>query len=241
VTTSAWIARARALGGSNPIAAVVLVAVNAVPLVGVLFWGWDVGTILIAYWLENGVIGLINIPKIMLAAGPNSVGGAVMAGFFAIHYGGFWIGHGVFVFLIAGIASRGLFGFFLGSGFPFSGGIVDGSISNGGVGLAASSGADAPQLLLIVVLLFLSHGMSFLFNYMGRKEYLNTTPMKQMFQPYGRLIILHVTIIFGAFLVIGLGQPVLLVALLVILKTAVDLFFHLREHARYAEAAPTIV
>jgi hypothetical protein len=86
-------------------------------------------------------------------------------------------------------------------------------------------------VLLIALLLFLSHGVSFLVNYVGRKEYLNTTPMKQMFQPYGRLIILHVTIIIGAFLVIGLGQPVLLVALLVLLKTIVDLFFHLREHS----------
>jgi hypothetical protein len=67
--------------------------------------------------------------------------------------------------------------------------------------------------------------------------------MKQMFQPYGRLVILHITIIFGAFAVIGLGQPVALVALLVILKTAVDLLFHLREHARAAQpvAPPTIV
>ncbi|MDL2335992.1 MAG: DUF6498-containing protein, partial [Chloroflexota bacterium] len=86
----------------------------------------------------------------------------------------------------------------------------------------------------MALLLFLSHGISFLFNYVGRKEYLNTTPMKQMFQPYSRLIILHVTIILGSFFVIGLRQPVFLVALLVILKTAVDLFFHLREHARAA-------
>jgi 2-hydroxychromene-2-carboxylate isomerase len=88
-----------------------------------------------------------------------------------------------------------------------------------------------------------SHGVSFFFNYLGRREYLNTTPMKQLFQPYGRLVVLHITIIFGAFLVIGLGQPVLLVALLVILKTAVDLFFHLREHAGAAQPAapPTIV
>ena len=225
--TSAWIARARALGGSNPIAAIVLVAVNVLPLIGVLFWGWDVGTILITYWLENGVIGLINIPKILLAGGANNVGGAVMAGFFAVHYGGFWIGHGIFVFLIAGIASRGLFGFFFGSGFPLGGGI-------GGFGgpVPGAAGPDGAQILLIVALLFLSHGLSFLFNYRARKEYLNTTPMKQMFQPYGRLIVLHITIIFGAFLVIGLGQPVALVALLVILKTGVDLLFHLREHAR---------
>ncbi|MEO8626408.1 MAG: DUF6498-containing protein [Candidatus Limnocylindrales bacterium] len=227
MATSEVVVWARALRGSTLLAAVVLVAVNLVPLFGVLFWGWDVAIILISYWLENGIIGLINIPKILLAARDNSVIGVAVAGFFAIHYGGFWLGHGLFVFIIVGIATNGPLGFFFGAGFPFGGGIPSPSVDRG------------PQILLIALLLFLSHGISFLFNYVARKEYLNTNPMKQMFQPYGRLVILHVTIIFGAFLVIGLGQPVALVALLVILKTAVDLFFHLREHAR--AATPTIV
>lgn len=215
-------ARLWAVRGSNPVAVAVLVVANLVPLFGVLFWGWDVATILIAYWLENGVIGLLNIPKIMLAARGTPVIGPVMSGFFALHYGGFWIGHGIFVFLIAGIAARGPLGFFF--GFDPVGNVV-----------------RDPQVLLIALLLFLSHGISFFFNYVGRREYVSTTPMKQMFQPYGRLVILHITIIFGAFAVIGLGQPVALVALLVILKTGVDLLFHLREHARFAGAAPTIV
>ena len=217
--TSEVFAWARALRGSTLLAAAVLVAVNLVPLFGVLFWGWDVAIILISYWIENGIIGLINIPKIVLAAQGNSAMATVMAGFFAAHYGGFWLGHGIFVFIIVGMATNGPLGFF------FS--------------VPAESVDRSPQILLIALLLLLSHGISFLFNYVGRKEYLNTTPMKQMFQPYGRLIILHVTIILGSFFVIGLGQPVFLVALLVILKTAVDLFFHLREHAR--AAPPPIV
>lgn len=224
MTTSPWIARARALRDSNPVAVAVLVAANVVPLFGVLFWDWDVTTILVAYWLENGVIGLINIPKIMLAARGTPVIGPVIAGFFALHYGGFWIGHGFFVFIVAGMATRGPFGFF--TGFDPVGNVV-----------------REPQVLLIALLLLISHGVSFFFNYLGRREYLNTTPMKQMFQPYGRLVILHITILFGAFAVIGLGQPVALVAVLVILKTGVDLLFHLREHAKAAQLAapPTIV
>lgn len=213
---------ARSLWASSPVSAAILIAVNLVPLVGVIFWGWDVGTILIAYWLENGVIGLINIPKILLAARGTPVIGPVIAGFFAVHYGGFWIGHGIFVFLVVGLAMPGPLGF------------ITGFVTIGNV-------ARDPQVLLIAVLLLVSHGVSFVFNYLGRREYLNTTPMKQMFQPYGRLVILHITIIVGAFFVIGLGQPVALVALLVILKTGVDLLFHLREHARSAGAAPTIV
>jgi len=39
-----------------------------VPLVGVLFFGWSVSTILVAYWLENGAIGVLNVHKILLAS-----------------------------------------------------------------------------------------------------------------------------------------------------------------------------
>jgi uncharacterized protein DUF6498 len=223
MSAPAWITRAWALRDSNPVAVAVLVAANLVPLIGVLFWGWDVATILIAYWLENGVIGLLNIPKIMLAARDTPVIGPVLAGFFALHYGGFWIGHGFFVFIIVGMASpRGPLGFITG--------LVD----------PIGNVARDPQVLAIALLLLISHGVSFLFNYLGRREYLNTSPMKQMFQPYGRLVILHVTILTGSFLVIGLGQPVALVALLVILKTGVDLLFHLREHARAGQPVTVV-
>lgn len=44
--------------------------------------------------------------------------------------------------------------------------------------------------------------------------------------------VLHLTVVFGAFLVASLGGPVLLVLLLVALKTAFDAGAHLREHGR---------
>ncbi|MDL2334817.1 MAG: DUF6498-containing protein, partial [Chloroflexota bacterium] len=151
MVTSEVIVWARTLRGSTLLAAAVLVAVNLVPLIGVLFWGWDVAIILISYWLENGIIGLINVPKIVLAAEGNSALATVTAGFFAVHYGGFWLGHGIFVFIIVGLATRGPLGFF------FS---------------APAENVDRGlQILFMALLLFLSHGISFLFNYVGRKEY----------------------------------------------------------------------
>jgi Family of unknown function (DUF6498) len=50
-----------------------LIAVNLIPLFGVMFLGWDLFPIMILYWLENGIIGLFNLPKIALASAP--VGG----------------------------------------------------------------------------------------------------------------------------------------------------------------------
>lgn len=52
--------------------------------------------------------------------------------------------------------------------------------------------------------------------------------------PYNRVLVLHLTIIFGAFPVMALGSPIWGLVLLVVLKTAMDLRAHLREHGRYA-------
>lgn len=46
------------------LSAAVLVAVNIVPLVGVAFWGWSLMLILVLYWIESGIVGLINVFKI---------------------------------------------------------------------------------------------------------------------------------------------------------------------------------
>ena len=54
-----------------------------------------------------------------------------------------------------------------------------------------------------------------------------------MFLPYSRVFIMHVVVIMSGWLIIARGQPELLVALLVVLKTGVDLAFHLAERARY--------
>jgi hypothetical protein len=211
-----------------------LVAVNLVPLVGVLFFHWSVATVLVAYWLENGVIGVINVPKILIAgrdsrSRSSSRAAPGLALFFIFHYGLFWVVHGVFVFVLtslSGVLTTGFFGVLSPTG-PFSDGTLDGTIPTS---VTNTSGVSLPTVAFMALLLLISHGTSFFVNYIGRGEFRRTTPQAQMFQPYGRLVILHVTIVIGAFFVIFLGQPVALVALLVLLKTLFDLALHVREH-----------
>jgi hypothetical protein len=52
-----------------------------------------------------------------------------------------------------------------------------------------------------------------------------------MFAPYGRVVMLHLTILFGAFIIAILGAPIGALIVLVVLKTAFDLRLHLRQHA----------
>ena len=64
--------------GSSYGAVVALLVANAVPLIGVLFLGWNVWTILTIYWLENGVVGVFNVLKMSKAAGPEPTGGSAV-------------------------------------------------------------------------------------------------------------------------------------------------------------------
>jgi hypothetical protein len=63
-----------------------------------------------------------------------------------------------------------------------------------------------------------------------RGEFRATTPEAAMLAPFPRLLVLHVTIIIGAFLVAGTGQPIAALALLVLLKIAFDLGGQLIAH-----------
>jgi len=255
--------------------AIALVIANAIPLVGVLFFGWSLWTILVLYWVENGIVGLWNIPKILLArgsllpafvrsavftgmaspaadpgstgetAGPGAgpampfIGRVAMAAFFVIHYGGFWLVHGLFVFVLptflgfASLASSDTFPTFdPATGLPS---FVPPVATAGGFGEIVWS-----SVIIGAVALFISHGVSFFVNYLGQGEYLRRSAAAQMAAPYGRVVVLHLTIIFGAFAIAFLGAPILLLLVLVVGKTLFDLSLHLREHASaLGSPAPT--
>jgi hypothetical protein len=231
-------------------AVVALIVANAIPLFGVLFLGWNVWMILIVYWLENGVVGFFNVLKILRAEGAilassgwtmngrpmSAVGRGAIAGFFLIHYGLFWLVHGLFVLtlpMFAGVMSEfsrpSLF-------IPGEGQFVDGAyigpVLDSGANLA--SGFQFGPIVLAVIALAISHGLSFWFNYLGRGEYRRTSPAAQMFAPYGRLFVLHITIILGGIAIAITGAPAAAVAVLVVLKTAMDIGFHLAEHRKAA-------
>ena len=285
--------------------AILLIVANLIPLAGVLLFGWSLWTILVLYWVENGIVGFWNVPKLLLAQGSvlptvpppmpdraalaatggdreaaaklragwerareaqiaaatgstgatgaiepgdpaapagqpafgrvrvfgQPVGGSggrvALAIFFLMHYGIFWFVHGIFILTLP---------VFVGGG-PVSPlcGIPEELPNPLGVDLASCGGFGEVvwlNVLIAGIALFISHGASFLFNYVGRGEYLTASPMSQMGAPYGRVVVLHLTIIFGAFVVATLGAPIGPLLILVVLKTALDLGLHLRERSK---------
>ncbi|MFA4857979.1 MAG: DUF6498-containing protein [Candidatus Margulisiibacteriota bacterium] len=82
---------------SSKIAIFSLIAANLVPLAGVWFWGWSLLSIILLYWLENGIIGFYNALK-MMVIGKWSSWFFVL--FFSVHYSIFMLVHLVFIFVL---------------------------------------------------------------------------------------------------------------------------------------------
>jgi len=97
--------------------------------------------------------------------------------------------------------------------------------------------AAAPEAFLWGCLaLLLSHGISFLLLFIGQGEYRHTTVNALMQAPYRRIVVMHVAVIAGGFLVVRLGSPLGLLFALVALKTGMDIMLHNRSHRRSAAA-----
>jgi len=195
------------------IAVAALVAANLIPLVGVFAWGWDAFNIVLLYWIENVIVGAINVLKILLAAQvaedtgatANDTSKAFLVPFFIVHYGIFMLVHGIFLFALFGNTDA-----------PRIGHVF------AGVGGWA------------VLALLASHLVSFVGNYVVGGERLRTTPKDQLFAPYGRVVVMHLVILVGAVGVQASGSPLVLLVLLVVGKTVLDVWFHLRERSRRA-------
>lgn len=91
------------------------------------------------------------------------------------------------------------------------------------------------QVRLSVLALFASHGVSFVYNYLLKREYVSTNPGKLMASPYGRVVVMHIAIIAGGFFTMALGSPAGLLVVLVILKTVMDVTLHNRSHRKAAK------
>ena len=249
---------AKGLGPSG----MLLVAANLIPLAGVLVWDWSVFHVVVVYWLENVIIGVVNIFK-MITCSPDpkqiDLKGKLMRRlsekqeqiddeearkafeftqklesnkvklaaihhasklffipFFTFHYGFFCLVHGVFIFALLG--KDELIGEGMPSLFDELGDLVKLALEAGGLWAALG--------------LVVSHLFSFFANYLGKSEYRRTVAPLLMVAPYGRIVVLHLAIIFGAFATMALGSPVYLLVILIVGKIMLDLKFHNRAHRK---------
>ena len=188
----------------DALAIATLVAANLVPLVGVLFFDWQVLNIALLYWVENIVVGIYAVLRMLKVGGATALPLAI---FFCVHFGGFCAGHLLFIVVLLG-------------------GAFDGTAT--AASPPAASGALA--WLLGIAAMFVSHGVSYVRNFLGKREYERSSINAEMGKPYPRMIVLHVAIVLGAFAVASLGSPIGFLLLLVLLKLGLDLAVHYVGH-----------
>ena len=205
------------------IALAALVLANLVPLFGVLYLDWDVGSLVVLYWSENLVVGGYTILKMLLKARGRE---RFLVLFFTLHYGGFCAIHGFFVLQLTRFAGEN-WGHAAAVTWPGPLAILQMAVN-----LAQQLLSAAPrEFLLACLALVVSHGVSFVLVYLGQREYAHTTMKELMNAPYRRIAVLHIAIIAGGFLVASLGSPMGLLVVLVALKIAMDIILHNRSHA----------
>ena len=199
----------------KPVSAWVLIAANAVPLAGVLLWGWDAFALIALFWMENVIVGVFFLLR-MLCLDPRDAAlwaaKLFMVPFFCFHYGLFTAGHGVFVFSLLGGERYDVRGFEL-------------------LEPALRAAADF-HLWLPLAVLFASHLFSFGWNYLWGGEFRRTQLSRLMTEPYKRIIVLHIAIILGGIGAMALGSPVWALMVLLAVKIALDFKAHVKEHSK---------
>ena len=216
---------------------VCLVAANIVPLYGVAFAGWDAFSILLLYWAENVIIGTYGVLKMVLVKVDKSsdhLAKLWFIPFFIFHYSLFSAVHGMAILAIFGKEMEMFKGgqphlpcFFLVFELLFD--VIKNVIS------------FIPAVMVIAIAgLGISHGVSFVTNFLLKGEYQKTNIGCLMFAPYGRVAVMHMVIFCGGVLCMVFGSPAMMLVPLIVIKTFIDSRMHLRERQKMQTASAKV-
>ena len=184
---------------------------------GIVFFDWPTFTVLALYWLENVVIGGFTALRILAAGARTERYGESLAvtAFFCVHYGLFCAVHGIFVAtLFGGMRSM--------SNMADPLFLMIGRIASDRVGV------------LVVAAMAVAAALD-AWRAMASVEADDAKAVRSiMSEPYGRIVVLHVVLLAGGFLMAALRLPSLAALLLVAFKLVHDL----RLLRRQAAAVP---
>jgi hypothetical protein len=203
-------AREPLIKGIFDVSGITLIISNIITIFLAVTGGWSLKELMIVYWAQSVIIGFFVFLKILSLkkfstenfkindqpVKPTRATKYFTAFFFLIHYGGFHLGY--LIFLSAGFLSQN-------SQSPTVGTIL--------------------AILFSIILFFADHLFSFIYNFKkdsNKQRNIGTV----MFFPYARIIPMHLTIVFGFFLIESTGGLVFFL----ILKTLADGIMHAVEH-----------
>ena len=140
-----------------------LIGANLIPFAGIFLFGWDVTYIVLLYWIENLIVGFFNILKmatLKMSQTADNAGKLFFIPFFCIHYGAFCAVHGFFLthfFKIGSGASS------LDNGNDWWGPLVFIQLLFSVIAKIWAS--KPPEMIWAVIGLTISHGISFVENF----------------------------------------------------------------------------
>jgi len=216
------------------ITVILILTANSIPVIGVIYFKWNPYMILLIYWGESLIIGLFNILKMLISGAiqdhkfsPSGfAAGAGLSAFFTVHYGMFMFVHGIFIVFFMFMTFSSVSG---GLNDPFS-----------AISLLFPENMTTIELLesefSAIAALFISHLVSFYLYFLKTGEYNSTTADFYMMRPYKRIIIMHLTIIFGAFALFISGfKSAVFIIVWIGIKIVSDLKIHISEVKNYTE------
>lgn len=228
--------REHSITTTSRLAATALAVANLVVLAVAGFQKWGYEFLLATVWWETVIIGFYNVGRILIVclfgdplgkkigfanAGARLVFALIVAGFFAVKFGGFALGLGLFVMLTPAAFATG-----------------------GTHDLHAAVEAAQPvagMVLPVVAVLFVSHGISFVQNFIRRREYRQSGILMLLFWPYARLALMLPVVLLGfaaTRMIPALARTTLFTAAVILLKLFVDYATHRIEHRRSAAKRP---
>jgi hypothetical protein len=192
-----------------PQTVLITLAFNLLPVGFAVLFGWSLLSLMLLYWAENVIVGLINVLKMIVAAsnkGPTRISGLFLSvPFFIVHYGLFCAVHGVLILVLF----------------------------NGEPTQTVNDPWDIPAVFwqqihinaffaLNLLLLATFHLYRFVMEWLWTGVWRTTDPYVQMFMPYGRIIVVHIAVLVGGFLATFIGSPTIAVVILALLKTVLE-------------------
>lgn len=193
---------------SNRIPIASLIVVNLCALFAVRIFEWNLFTLVMLYWTENIVVGILALPKMVMAKKKGALGKSLgyQIIFYIAHYSTFIVMHlAAMIYLL----------------FPADAIQITGSIS-------------FPALAFLIAL---SHGLSFKQNFLDNKESQNASALKLSVMPYRRVIPAHILLALAALLARQTALSTGALQLIVAIKIAIDLLAHRSEHASLNRSA----
>lgn len=196
---------------------------NVASLLVIWWYDWQAHALLLAYWLEAGVIGAIYVAKIRRAEGtddPNAIRSWVeidgerpvsyigrpnadIADAFVQQYAVFWL----FLGLVIGL-------------LPFTEENV------------ALEPASPFVVALVAASLVVSHLFSYWYEYLGDREYERRGPVSLLVEPGTRFLALFCATLVGMAAAALVAEPLGVILVLIFFKTCADLLEHRRERKR---------